>query len=348
MKIALVANDGSPLRVTPPDIYVRGVGGAELAMMTLMETFADRGHEVEVFNDPATTAMFKGVRYCMKNTFIDTEPRDVVIIFRSPNPLVTRRCAAKKIWWSCDQYTVGDYAMLGRTVDHVVVISEFHKKYHKINYGLPAENLHVIDLGVKLADYDRLGAVEKKPGQMIFCSIPDRGLDVLHAAWPQIKAEAPEASLVITSDYRLWGASANNARYRLMWAGNPDIRFVGAVPRMDLVRYQLESEVHVYPCTYDELFCISAAETQVAGAIPVTTNWGALPMTNQFGIIVPGDPRSPEFVRAFSKRVAGLVTTEKGYADTKREQMILKARQRFDWHKIAEQWEKLIYEGKTK
>lgn len=347
MKIALVANDGSPIGVTPPDIYGRGVGGAELAMMTLMETFAERGHEVEVFNDPRSAVEYNGVKYKIRKTFNETEARDCVIVFRSPNPLVTHRSAATKtIWWSCDQYTVGDFAMLGRRVDHVVVISDFHKHYHKIHYGLPMENMFTIDLGVKLKDYDI--EVEKIPGRMIFCSIPDRGLDVLLAAWPQIKSEAPNASLIITSDYRLWGSSANNARYRLMWAGQPDVQFVGAIPRHDLVKRQLEAEIHAYPCVYDELFCISAAECQVAGAIPVTSDWGALPTTNQFGLVMPGNPRSPEFVQAFAKRIAGLVTQERDYAQVKREQMVMKARQRFDWHQIAEKWEKLIYEGKIK
>ena len=347
MRIALVCNDGSPLGVTPPDIYGRGVGGAELAMMSLMKVFAERGHEVEVYNDPRNAHSYDGVSYKQRGAFNESQPREAVIIFRSPNPLVTRRCGADKVlWWSCDQYTIGDFAMQGRSVDHIVCISQFHQKYFTITYGLPKESISVIDLGCWLPDYDI--AVEKIQGRMIFCSIPDRGLDAMLAAWPQIKDEAPAASLVITSDYRLWGTSANNARHRLSWAGQPDVQFVGKVPRAELVRLQMEAEVHSYPCTYDELFCISAAEAQVAGAIPVTSNWGALSATNEFGIQIPGNPHSPEFVQTFAKKCAGLITTERAFMEMAQEQMMKKARLRFDWHVIAAKWEKLITEGKIK
>ena len=344
MKIALVANDGSPLGVTPPDIYGRGVGGAELAMMTLMKVLAGRGHEVEVFNDPRTPVEYDGVMYRQRKTFNEAEPRDAVIIFRSPNPLVTRRCGAtKKIWWSCDQYTVGDFAMQGKQADHIVCISDFHKEYFKYHYKLD-EQITVIDLGVLLPDYDL--DIQKVPGRMVFCSIPDRGLDQLLAAWPQIKAEAPNASLVITSDYRLWGSTANNARHRLSWAGEPDVRFAGKVSREELVKIQLEAEIHSYPCIYDELFCISAAECQVAGALPVTSTWGALKSTNEYGIQIPGNPHSPDFIQTFAKRIAGLVTQERSFMEMKRDQMASKSRLRFDWQIIAKKWEMLIQEGK--
>lgn len=348
MRIALVCNDGSPIGVTPPDIYGRGVGGAELAMMSLMKTFADRGHEVEVYNDPRVKRVYDGVSYLPRSAFNEGAPREAVIVFRSPNTLVSRRCGADKvIWWSCDQYTVGDFAMLGRSVDNIVCISQFHQQYFSLNYGLPKDSITVMDLGCLLPDYNA-EAVEKIHGRMIYCSIPDRGLDALLAAWPQIKEEAPDASLVITSDYRLWGTTANNARHRLAWAGEPDVKFVGKVPRKELVRLQLEAEVHAYPCTYDELFCISAAETQVAGAMPVTSTWGALSTTNEFGIKIPGNPHSPEFVQTFAKKCAGLVTQERSFMQMAQAQMTKKARLRFDWQVIAEKWENLIYEGKSK
>ena len=41
LKIDLLCNDGSPIGVTPLNIYGRGVGGAELSMMTLMEIFCE-------------------------------------------------------------------------------------------------------------------------------------------------------------------------------------------------------------------------------------------------------------------------------------------------------------------
>jgi glycosyltransferase involved in cell wall biosynthesis len=145
-----------------------------------------------------------------------------------------------------------------------------------------------IDLGVRLDDYNQ--EIEKIPGRCIFCSVPDRGLEILRMMWPKIKRDAPHASLVITADYRLWGAPGpRNHQHRMSWLHQEDVVFLGAIPRRELVREQLAAQVHSFPCTYEELFCISAAECQVAGALPVTSNIGALETTNKYAAI-SGNP----------------------------------------------------------
>jgi len=347
-KIDLLATHGSPLGVTPPDIYGHGVGGAELAMMTLMQTFAERGHQVRVFNDPKKPGEYDGVQYLFRNQFKPKDKRDVLIPFRQPNALVKASRAAKgKFWWSTDQYTIGDYAKFSKVVDFCVTISPHHTEYHKNRYGIPDEKIGHIDLGVRLADYDI--KVDKVPGRMIFCSVPARGLMILHSAWPLIRRKAPKATLVITSDYALWGAGGGGtAKWRIHWVGMEGVNYVGNVPRRELIKYQLEAEVLPYTCTYDELFCLSVAECQVAGAMPVTTDASALKTTNQFGIKVSGDPTTPQFVEEFSDRVAALVTTERQFLEARRASMIAAAKSRFDWHVIAEKWEKLFEDGRIK
>jgi len=347
MKIDLIANDGSPIGVTPDLIYTRGVGGAELSMMSLMKTLAKRGHEIRVFNDPPHEArLFDGVEYTHRTTFRQEEHRDVLIIFRSPNRLLTTRSGAKRLlWWSCDQFTIGDYRILAAMVDYTICISAHHKEFFHAHYGIPKNKMGVIDLGVNISDYDEQ-EVERIPGKLIYCSIPDRGLNELRAAWPEIKKIAPHASLVITADYSLWGSSAMNSKFRLAWAGLPDVAYVGNIPRRDLIRHQLEADVHSYPCVYDELFCISAAECQVSGALPVTSTAGALRTTNELGITIPGDARTTQWQQAFAIRVGDLITTERKFLEKRREIMCFGARKRFDWEKIAERWEK-VFEGES-
>lgn len=346
-KIDLVCNDGSPIGVTPDLIWTRGVGGAELAMLTFTSVMAERGHEVTVFNNPkGGPGNYGGVRFVNLQHFDIRSPRDVLIFFRSPNArLETRRNRAKRtIWWSCDQYTVGDFRAFSLNVDFVVCISPYHMAYHEHYWKIDRKKMGVIDLGVRVQDYQE--PVEKIKNRLIFCSIPDRGLLQLHTAWPLIQRSVPEASLIITSDYTLWGASANNDKHRLDWAFADNVNFVGAVPRQQLIRYQQEAEIHAYPCTYEELFCISAAEAQVAGALPITSDLGALRTTNEFGIQVRGDPSTPVFVAQFVERVVAMLTSERTYLEAQRNKMRLAAAKRFSWDRIAEQWEYLFEEGK--
>lgn len=349
LKIDLLCNDGSPIGVTPMMIEGRGVGGAELSMMTLMEVFVKRGHEVRVFNDPAAPGDHDGVQYLPLSAYNNRTPRDVIIIFRSPNQRYVRKhmpADVRKVWWSCDQFTIGNYAQFAQEVDYVVTISPHHTNYHHGKYAIPLNKMSHIDLGVRSWEYN--DKIEKVKGRIIFCSIPDRGLPILHAAWPLIKRDAPHASLSITSDYTLWGTGPNNSQHRLQWAGSNDVVFHGKVPRSRLVDLQVEAEIMAYPSVYEELFCISAAECQVAGAMPITSEIGALKTTNEFGVVIPGNPKSASWVDAFSNRIVNLLTREHEYLESRQASMKFSARRRFDWDTIAERWEELFEEGKLR
>lgn len=343
MEIDLIANDGSPIGVIPPDIYGRGLGGAELAMVSLMEALAARGHIVRVFNDPVAPGVYDNVQYVPLAEFNDRNKRDVLIVFRSPNGRVRPGNLAPqtKIWWSTDQYTIGHFSELAAWVDFCVTISPYHTAYHAGNYGIPLAKLGHIDLGVRLKDYQT--NVQRIKNRLIFCSVPDRGLQVLNAVWPLLKRQVEDASLIITSDYRLWGsATPNNQQHRLMWAMQPDVDFKGRVPRAELCQLQQSAELLAYPCTYEELFCLSVAECQVAGSLPLTTTSGAIRSTNEWGVQIPGDPFSPVFVQLFTDRLATLLTKERSYLETRRATMMTGARVRFDWNHIAEKWEYLF------
>lgn len=204
----------------------------------------------------------------------------------------------------------------------------------------PAPKITVIDCGVRLSDYE--AKVDRIPGRLIYCSVPDRGLVVLHKAWPIIKAAVPSATLVITSDYRLWGLPAGNQNHRLAWAGLPGVDFLGAVPRGQLCRLQQQADIMAYPCTDEELFCISVAECQVAGAVPVTPNIGALATTNQFGIVMKEPVNSGGFPAIYARQVIRLLTSAAASVEQKRQTMMANARSRFRIERIAEQWESVL------
>lgn len=346
MKIDLICNDGSPIGVIPPYIYGKGVGGAELSMMTLMETLAGRGHDVTVYNDPDRAEDFDGVHYLPKKLFEPRHKRDVLLVFRSPNAMLLGATAKlRKVWWSTDQYTIGNFKVLSELVDFAVTISAFHTGYLVRNYGIDPDKIGHIDLGVRQQDYS--SEIKKVKNRMIFCSVPDRGLSILHSAWPLIHREIDDASLVITSDYRLWGAPAGNAEHRLHWAGLPGVEFLGAIPRADLAKHQMKAEILPYPCTYEELFCISVAEAQVAGAYPVTTPVGALATTNEYGVQVSENLQNPTGLQeGFVDRIVSLLTTDREYLKEKTASMKVAASVRFDWNRIADNWEHLFEHGR--
>jgi glycosyltransferase involved in cell wall biosynthesis len=341
-KIKVLTVSGSPKNVTPDTLNGRGVGGAELALITWSELLAKSGNEVTVYNQTGD------VNYYRENT--DTglgftkftgdasptfEQDDILVTFRGPNEIARTTAHKKHLGWSCDQFTVGDYIDWYNSVDKMILISEFHKRDHIMRYGkeLVESKAQVLDLGVRTWEYEQ--QVEKVPYQFIYCSIPDRGLEKLHQLWPQIKSAYPAATLIITSDYTLWGAADPlNMQYRLMFAGLDGVKFVGNVPRTELVRYQMQSEIQIYPCIYDENFCIANAECQVAGCFTVTSAQGALETTNFTGYKVrDGDYLTPinEFYRLDENTRKELTAAIRHRAFS-----------RFGWQKIASDWERIF------
>ena len=87
LKIDILCNDGSPLGVTEKSIFGEdgrmGVGGAELALLTMCRAWQYYGNDVTLYNNPnnplASTFKQRNI-----SDFHAKDERDVLIIFRSP------------------------------------------------------------------------------------------------------------------------------------------------------------------------------------------------------------------------------------------------------------------------
>src|SRR3989304_5369004 len=191
MKIDILVNDGSPRLVTSKmlwgDKHQIGLGGAEYALITMAEEWTKAGNEVRLYNDPIELNASPFEQFLIK-AFNPNDDRDVLIVFRSPN---LRAIPAKglKVWWSCDQQTVGNFAEFSHYVDRIVCISPYHAHYFKSRYGIT--NTTVIDLPVRLDDFVGL-KFPKVPNRLIFMSVPARGLDNLLRIYPIINESWPD------------------------------------------------------------------------------------------------------------------------------------------------------------
>lgn len=340
-KIHILARDGSPLGVTEKTLRGEdgrlGVGGAELAILTLCRAWQFYGNDVTFYNDPKEIGA-SSFRQLPVADFNPDEDRDILIIFRSPNPLAAIS-RGKKIWFSCDSYTIDDFRVFRGQVEKVVCISQHHAQYFKSMYGI--HDAIPIDLPVRTWEYQR--PVQKIPKRCIFTSIPDRGVMELAPAWARIVGKIPEASLVITSDWRLWvdWASEEQIRnYKLAYARLPNVIYRGAIPRHELVQIQQEADVHLYPSIFMEQFCISVAESQVAGAFPLTSDSGALATTNM-GWKISGNPQDPHWQDTFVSKAIELLTDPK--LVQKQEWIQEVAKRRFSIENILNQWEQKVF-----
>lgn len=343
LKIDVLCPSGSPIGVVPADIYDRGIGGAELALLSWAEEMARREHRVTIYNDPRDRQDYRGVQYRPINEYNHADERDVMILFRCPHHTFSA-ARGLRVFWSCDQYTIGNYnSEIFPYAHKIVCISNFHQEYFRVQYGLKKDRSTVIRLGVRAEDYVDARTIPKIKNRMIYCSVPGRGLDQLARMWPTIKERIPDASLVITSDYRLWGLpTAQNQEYRLMLADQPDVIFLGKIPRLDMCRHQKEADVQAYPCTYEELNCISVAECQVGGAVPITSDVGAVDETNVYGQKVNGMPGQGNFNSRFIDKLHLMCVERRDILEKARELSYNSLRGEFNWTAIAVQWEELF------
>lgn len=339
--ISVICNDGSPLGVSEQSIEGidgrSGVGGAELFLLTLCRGLHDRGHQVTLYNDLVAGSVFA---HAPLDAFRPKGERDYLIIFRSPNHRISNpKTKGKKIWLSCDQYTVGDFGEFAEKVDQVVCISHNHANYFKNMYGI--YDTTVIDIPIRTWEYEK---AEKKKNSCIFTSVPDRGLLELRPIWDRIIEQVPDATLTITSDWSLWSGhdmSTITSPFRRAWAGAKNVNYVGAVKRSELVKIQSEAEFHLFPNKYDELFAIAVAESEVAGAIPITSTIGALPTTNM-AILIDGYPSNESFISKFVDTTVDLMKNPEK-AQAIREEVQKKAIARFDLQKILDIWEAEVF-----
>ena len=327
----------------PKDYDEKGVGGAEAAFINLTIELAKKGFYVEVYNTTTHTGKYEGVHYKNIHQFKWWVYADVFVLFRTPERILPYVNAVHKIFWTCDQYTTGNWKKdTFPFVDRVIGISPYHIGYLDMVYG-PVRHLSYIDLGIREVDYSK--ELQREPGKLLFSSVPHRGLKYMPSLFARIKKQVPSAQLYITSDYTLWGLGwPDNDKYKEEFHGVKDVHFLGKVPRKELVYHQNTAQLTTYPCDYEECFCISAMESIAGGAVPITSNLAALKTTvADSGVLISNPTGSEEYDKKFVEAAVELLQNP-----TKLETLRKKGRKRalenYTWGKIADKWIKVFDE----
>jgi hypothetical protein len=292
-----------------------GVGGTEALVVVLAEALAARGIVVRVATHEPGTAAFRGVVY---------EPVDAARAAAAEVTVLVKRwsaaaaaAAATRLFLATDVH-VPDPAELARAIAwaHVsAALSPFMRS--RLAAVVAAPGMQVLPPPLTLADYP--SPSEERGHSLLYCSMPDRGLYYLKDLFPAIRRRVPDATLAITSDFTLWGKATAKDAFMRFFNGQTGIRYLGHVDRSTLVAEQTQARVMAYPCTFEEGFCIAAAECMAAGTVPVTTGDFALTTTvDGAGVLVKGRPRSWFYRRRFVKAVVRLLTDDEYWRDRSR------------------------------
>jgi len=289
-----------------------GVGGTEALIVVLAEVLTARGIGVTVATQISDASGFRGVSYVPVSS---VPPRDADVTVLVKRWSETAAGAGPIRCFLATDVHVPNPAELSRNIAWATVtaaLSPFMRS--KLTAVVPAPSMKVLPPPLALADYPEPS--NHRAATMLYCSMPDRGLYYLKDLFPAIRRRVPGATLAITSDFTLWGKAGARDAFMRFFEGQPGITYLGHVERSALVEEQRRARVMGYPCTFEEGFCIAAAECMAAGAVPVTTGDFALTTTvDGAGVLVPGRPRGWFYKRAFVKAAVRLLTDDQYWLD---------------------------------
>ncbi len=344
MTISLIASS----RVSPKIFEQAGLCGSDSSALRLCYALVGR-HRTQVFTSTNDEGVVRSVSFYPLSRFDPSSYVDVLIFFRIVPPAMLERSNARiTIWWITD---VPDSTMspvdLSR-IDRVIAISQFQRRiFLAFHPSFDPTRVIVIEHGVDMTEYlsdsDDSAKPLKVENRLIYCSSPARGLTHLVDILPRIQRELPSTELLITFDYTLRGRRPEIDFFRRCFESLANVRYLGKLSREELVAAQKSSMIMVYPATYAEGFCLSALECMAAGAVPVTSSYGALDTTlGEGGIPVSGIPGSHVFAERFSNTIVELLRDDVQWSALSEQ-----ARRRastLSWDQISDKFDNLFNE----
>lgn len=317
------------------DSLKTGCGGSEEAVIHLTKRWAKMGYDVTVYcNCPRETTV-DGVKWVRYERF---NPRDIfnIIIGWRNNPFLDPVVANKKF---IDMHDVPDLEFYPedsvRDVQ-IMVKSQYHRGLFP---DLPDDIFTVIPNGIALSQFKKS---PKTKNNLVWTSSYDRGLEYLLEMWPEIKAEAPDATLdayygFIFYDISPWGSTKKGQAWksRMLELFTQDgVTEHGRVNSETVAQAYLKADVWAYPTAFPEISCITALKAQAAGAIPVSTDYAALKETVKTGIVVSGRGDNPDVREKFKQELIALLKDEKRKTELRNKLDVTE----YDWDNVALRW----------
>jgi len=131
--------------------------------------------------------------------------------------------------------------------------------------------------------------------------------------WPAIRDRHPAAELFIASSHLQRGATPAEDRDRsghlydrAQSMADLGVRYLGRVPKPELIWHQLTAEFYLYPTQVPETCCVAALEAAAAGEVILSSPVGALPDRVTHGVtgyLIGGDPSDPAVAAKFLDRI---------------------------------------------
>lgn len=323
-----------------------GIGGSEEAVINMANEFTKLGYQVTVYNSCGEDeGVYDGVRYINHYKFNKKDVFNILITWRN-NAFMFGLKAKKRFLWIHDvPGSLLNHPDEKAQTDKAIVLSEYHKSLLVDKF--PADKCFVSTNGVNYEQFNGK-EVKRDPYRMIYASSHLRGIEHLLRAWKEIKEAVPQANLHLyygwnTYDKMVTLDSADGSAKAIIepLTHQDGITEHGRVGHEELAEEYLKAGIWVYPSHFPEISCIAAMKAQVAGCVPVCTDYAALAETVKAGVVIPGNASDPKVFEDFKNALIDVLTNHEYQEEVRKE--VLKHRDEFSWADVALQWHRDLF-----
>ncbi len=283
---------------TPETLERDGMGGSETMAWEMSKRLAKLGHEVFVFGhcDAPDEGVRHGVNWydAYRFTAESWDAWDVLIVSRQAAAVTLPHSAAARVLWLHDVHA-GDALTpdVAAMYDIVWCLSDWHRSFVLQCYPwMPPGKVQVTRNGIDPVRFSRTD-VPRDPHRAIYSSSPDRGLQAVVDAWPEVRKRVPDAELHCFYGFTNWRLSlqlggengiphcsrAALDKLEAAVASTPGVVMHGRVNGQQLAEAMLGASVWAYGTWFSETSCITAMEAQAAGLVCVCPPLAALAET---------------------------------------------------------------------
>lgn len=336
------------------------MGGTESALCYLAKEMAQLGHEVTIYNGTDTAFGSKGIAV-RAWTEIHTgalNQYDVVIVKSQAmgRELRERGITVPLILWT--QHDVNQPAvkpLIARkeceSWTGIAYVSDWQRERYEAYFQAPKDRGRVMCNAASPAFLNAatIDATEGPP-VLFYTSTPYRGLDVLLAAFPAIRA-ATDAELRVYSSMDVYRVPAEADQCRALYdqcRTMEGVHYIGSVGQERLAAELADATALAYPSTFPETSCIAVIEAMATGAAVFSTDLGAIPETSgtHASRIPVGTDKADLVTRYIGLAIAELQWMRDNPADAaaQRYQRSCYIRDNYSWPARAKEWEAWLME----
>lgn len=319
------------------DVYrEKGIGGSETAVVEMSRELARlTGRNVHVFNNRNDTKEYGKVKYFPAANlpgYLAQYKPGVHIAWRHNIKLTN----APTYLWCHDLSVPG---LEAPNYDHVMALSDFHKKFLTNLVGVPKDKIIVTRNGIDPKRFF-FEPPPKVPAKVIWSSSPDRGLKRALKVMDQVVKIIPDAELYSFYGFDnmlKMGKDKEVKELQQMIDKRPWAMHLGNVSKEELTKHMQSSEVWLYPTNFLETYCITAIEAVCSKTFPVVRAWGALndtlkgPKERLWASVLDSDCDTEADEAFYARSVREAITGElwKGIQTDPNE---------YGWDKVATEW----------